>query len=152
MARETTLPPVRRSLALLATTALLLAGCGGGEGSDEEQVRDVLATFARAVESRDYQRLCDEVFAPKLLDGLAGIGLPCEVALRNSLGEVKDPRLTVGAVTVRGDRATAEVRTSAEGQEPSSDTLELQRVEGKWKVSALDAGDEQPAPGATATP
>ena len=136
---------------MLVALALLAGGCGGGDASDEEQVRDVLGTFARAVEGRDYQRLCDEVFAPKLLDGLAGIGLPCEVALRNSLGEVKDPRLTVGGVTVEDDRATAEIRTSAEGQQPSSDTLELQRVDGKWKVSALSGADEQATPTATAT-
>jgi hypothetical protein len=135
---------VRRSLAALALLAIALPGCGGRTPSDEEQIRDVLATFARSVEKRDYQRLCDDVFAPKLLDGLRGIGLPCEVALRNSLGEVQDPRLTVGGVTVRGDRATAEVRTSAEGQAPSSDRLELQRVDGTWKVSAL-SGAEAPA-------
>ena len=145
---------MRRHLPLtLALLAVALPGCGDRTPSDEEQVRDVLATFARSVERRDYQRLCDEVFAPKLLDGLAGIGLPCEVALRNSLGEVQDPRLTVGGVRVRGDRATADVRTSAEGQAPSSDTLELQRVDGKWKVSALGGAEgAQASPTATATP
>ena len=138
---------MRRLLVLLALLTFALPGCGGRTPSDEEQVRDVLATFARSVERRDYQRLCDDVFAPKLLDGLAGIGLPCEVALRNSLGEVKDPRLTVGGVRVRGDKATADIRTSAEGQPPSSDTLELQRIEDKWKVSALGG-----AAAATPTP
>ena len=131
---------MRRWTLLLALLALGLPGCGDREPSDEEQVRSVLATFARSVENRDYQKLCDEIFAPKLLDGLQGIGLPCEVALRNALGEVQDPRLTVGAIDVKGAKATAEIRTSAEGQPPSSDELELQRVDGKWKVSALSAG------------
>ena len=134
---------------LLALLALGLPGCGDREPSDEEQVRDVLATFARSVEGRDYQKLCDDVFAPKLLEGLQGIGLPCEVALRNSLGEVQDPRLTVGAVDVKGAKATAEIRTSAEGQSPSSDELELQRIDGRWKVSALSAGE---TPSASPTP
>jgi hypothetical protein len=141
---------VRRVLASsLSLLALLAAGCGGRTPSDEEQIRDVLASFSKAVEGRDYQKLCDDVFAPKLLEGIKGIGLPCEVALRNSLGEVQDPRLTVGAVGVKGDKATAEVRTSAEGQPPSSDTLELQRVDGKWKVSALSGGAK---PAASPTP
>jgi hypothetical protein len=145
---------VRRPIVLLSLLALALPGCGDSGPSDEEQVRDVLATFSRSVEKRDYQRLCDDVFAPKLLTGLQGIGLPCEVALRNSLGEVKDPRLTVGAVAVAGKKATAEVRTSAEGQAPSSDKLELQKISGKWKVSALSGGDAaagSPTPTATAS-
>jgi hypothetical protein len=140
---------VRRLLIVLAALALTAAGCGDSAPSGEQQVRDTLATFSRAVEARNYQKLCDEVFAPKLLDGLQGIGLPCEIALRNSLGEVKDPRLTVGAVKVDGNKATAEVRTSAEGQTPSSDTIELQKIDGKWKVSALSGGgeaEETPAP------
>jgi hypothetical protein len=140
---------MRRTLALAAILAAALAGCGARTPSDEEQVRDVLATFARSVEKRDYQRLCDDVFAPKLLSGLQSIGLPCEVALRNSLGEVSEPRLTVGRVAVRGEKATAEVKTSAAGQDPSSDTVELARVDGSWKVSALGAAA---APAATATP
>ena len=140
---------MRRWILLLTLLAVGLPGCGGREPSDEEQVRTVLSSFARAVEGRDYQKLCDDIFAPKLLEGLAGIGLPCEVALRNSLGEVQDPRLTVGAIDVKGAKATAEIRTSAEGQSPSSDELELQRVDGKWKVSALSAGE---APSASPTP
>jgi hypothetical protein len=142
---------VRRWIVLLLLLAVGLPGCGSSGPSDEEQVRDVLATFARSIEKRDYERLCNDVFAPKLLDGLQGIGLPCEVALRNSLGEVEQPRLTVGTVTVTDARATAEVRTSAEGQTPSSDEVELQRLDGKWKVTALSSGDE-PAASPTPTP
>src|SRR3954454_3989344 len=109
--------------ALILVLALLGSGCGDRTPSDEEQVRDVLTTFARSTERRDYQKLCDEVFAPKLLTGLQEIGLPCEVALRNSLGDVKTPRLTVGKVAVKGKTATADIRTAAEGQQPSSDTI-----------------------------
>ncbi len=139
------------ALALLAALAVLAGGCGGGEPSDEEQVRDVLSTFSRAVEDRDYETVCDDVFAPDLLSGLQSIGLPCEVAMRNSLGQVRNPRLTVGEVDVKGSQPTAQVRTAAEGQAPSSDDLELRKVKGKWKVSAL-GGEEAPAATPTPTP
>jgi hypothetical protein len=114
-----------------------VAGCGGSAPTDEQQVRDVLATFARATEGRDYRTLCDRVLAPKLLSGLKEIGLPCEVALEKSLGEVRHPRLTVGTVTVTGTTATADVRTAAEGQPPSSDRVRLVKVDGAWRISAL---------------
>jgi len=126
----------------LVTTALVLtsiaaAGCHDPAASDEEQVRGVLASFSTSVEKRDYQRLCDRIFAPKLLKGLQAIGLPCVVAMRQSLGAVKAPRLTVGAVTVEQGKADAEIKTSAAGQPPSSDTIRLEKLSGTWKVSAL---------------
>ena len=144
---------MRRPLTALALTAAVVAaaGCGDRTPSDEEQVRDLLATFSRSVEKRDYQTLCDDVLAPSLLNGLEGIGLPCEVALRNSLGQVSEPRLTVGAVKVTGAKASAEVRTSAQGQQPSSDTIELVKIDGAWKVSDLSSGPAQASPSATAT-
>jgi len=71
--------------------------------------------------------------------------------MRNSLGSVREPRLTVGAVSVDGPRATAEVRTSAAGQEPSSDTVHLDRIDGAWKISALGDASAGVTPTATAT-
>ncbi len=130
---------------LLPLTALLLtlAACGKEAPTDEQQVRKTLSTFASAVEGRDYQVICEEVFARELLEGLQQIGLPCEVAMRTSLGKVDEPKLTVGEVTVDGTTARAQVRTSAAGQEPSSDTLELKKTgEERWQVSALSAPPE----------
>ena len=142
--------PRGRLLTCLLAAALGAAGCGDRTPSDEEQVRTVLNTFARAVEGRDYETLCTKVFSPRLLEGVTQIGLPCEVAMRNSLGEVESPRLTVGGIDVAGSKATAEVRSSAENQEPSSDTVRLEKVGGSWKVSAL--GEESAEPRPTPTP
>jgi hypothetical protein len=145
---------VRRILAL-AALALVFPGCGGDDApAPDAQVRETLRTFATAVEKRDYQTLCDKVFAPKLLQGLQSIGLPCEIAMRTSLGEVDDPKLTVGEVTVSGRTATAQVKTSAAGQAPSTDTLELEKLAAGWRVSALGAapGPTGPKGSATATP
>jgi hypothetical protein len=128
-----------RALALAfaaAAVALAAAGCGGSK-SDEEQVRDTVTELARATEAKDYQALCDRILAPKLIEEVRRVGLPCEVALQQALGEVKEPRLTIGRITVDGERAKAEVRTSAEGQKPSQDVVELQRVDENWRISAL---------------
>ena len=50
---------------------------------------------------------------------------------------MEDPRLTIGRIEIREDEATAEVRTSAAGEEPSQDTLELVNLDGTWKISSL---------------
>ncbi|HWM12458.1 MAG TPA: hypothetical protein VNO82_24065 [Solirubrobacteraceae bacterium] len=125
-----------RSLAP-ALALLLLAGCGEQGPTPEEQVRSTVTDFGRATAAKDYQALCDRILAPKLVEEVESIGLPCEVALRQGLGEVDEPRLTIGRIDVGEDEATAEIRTSAAGEEPSRDTLRLVNLDGTWKISSL---------------
>jgi hypothetical protein len=128
---------VRRALACaLAAAALMAVGCGGAE-SEQEQVRETVAELGRATEAKDYQALCDRILAPSLVEELKEVGLPCEVALQQALGDVEEPRLQIGKITVDGERAQAEVRTSAEGQAPSQDVVQLVRIEDDWRISAL---------------
>jgi hypothetical protein len=120
-----------------AVALLLLAGCGEGGPTPEEQVRSTVTEFGRATAAKDYQTLCDRLLAPSLVEEVESIGLPCEVALRQGLGKVREPRLTIGRIQVKDDTASAEVRTSASGEEPSKDTLELVNLDGTWKISSL---------------
>ena len=137
-----------RRAAMLAVALLAgLAGCGESEPSDEQQVRTTLTAFSRATAAKDYQALCDRLLAPALIADLKQIGLPCEIALQQGLGDVRQPRLVVGDVTVKGKSAVAEVRTSAEGQAPSKDTVELVRTDAGWRISSLATPSEPgPAP------
>jgi hypothetical protein len=123
---------------LAAIALLLVAGCGEQGPTPEEQVRAKVAEFGRATADKDYQALCDRILAPSLVEELKEIGLPCEVALRQALGDVEEPRLTIGKITVRGNEATAEVRSSAAGQAPSRDTLQLTKVGEDWRISSLE--------------
>ena len=129
------LRPVRYLAPALAL--LILAGCGEQGPTPEEQVRATVTEFSRATAAKDYTALCDHILAPSLIEEVESIGLPCERALQRGLGEVEDPRLTIGRVEVRDDRASAEVRTSAAGEEPSQDTLRLVNLDGTWKISSL---------------
>jgi predicted small lipoprotein YifL len=122
---------------LAAIALLLVAGCGEQGPTPEEEVRAKVAEFSRATADKDYQALCDRILAPALIEELKSIGLPCEVALRQGLGDVREPRLTIGRVEVQGESASAQVRTSATGQEPSEDTLRLVNENGTWKISSL---------------
>jgi Putative lumazine-binding len=120
-----------------ALALLILAGCGEQGPTPEEQVRATVTEFGRATAAKDYGALCERILAPSLIEEVESIGLPCERALAQGLGEVDDPRLTIGRVEVREDEASAEVRTSAAGEEPSQDTLRLVNVDGTWKISSL---------------
>src|SRR5215207_1541826 len=134
------LRPVATRPVLLVIAACALAGCGDGGPSDEEQVRSTLAAFQRATADGDYGALCDRILAPKLIQTVEQIGLPCEVALEKGFEGVRDPHLTVGAVTVSEDSASAEVRSSAAGQAPSEDTVELVRDGDGWRIASLGDG------------
>ena len=134
------LRPVATRPLLLVLLACAVAGCGDDGPSDEEQIRSTLSEFQRATEERDYPALCDRILAPKLIETVEQIGLDCEDALAKGFEDVQNPRLSVGAITVDGDGATAQVRSSAAGQEPSEDTLELVRVDDGWRIASL--GDD----------
>jgi hypothetical protein len=127
---------VRRPLAALLALAGLLCGCGGGP-SDTERVHAVVAAFGEATAAKDYQRLCDQLLAPKLVGEVEQQGLPCEVALKQGLGDVTAPKLTIGQIEVKGDAATADVRSTAAGEAPSRDTLQLVRVNDAWYIASL---------------
>lgn len=120
-----------------ALVLLILAGCGDSGPTPEEQVRSTVAEFGRATAAKDYAALCDHILAPELIEDVESIGLPCERALRRGLGNVEDPRLTIGRIDIRDDTASAEIRTSAAGEEPSQDTLQLVNLDGVWKISSL---------------
>src|SRR5262245_2473018 len=135
MASHSMLRPVRRPLVALLVVCAAIAGCGGP--SDSEQVHDTVEAFQQAAEQKDYQRLCDKLLSPKVVEQVEAAGLPCEVALEKGLGNVQSPTLTIGRIEVDGDKATAEVRTAAAGQPPSRDTLQLERVGGSWRIASL---------------
>jgi hypothetical protein len=134
-----------RRLALLAVLCVV-AGCGGDDKPpDADQVRAALVQFGKATAAHDYKTMCTKLLAPNLLDKLRQVGLGCEQALEQGLRDVRSPQLSVGKIAVDGDTATAEVRTSAEGQAPSTDTVQLRRVDGSWRIASL-AGTAEPGP------
>lgn len=124
-----------RCVATLVAAAAL-AGCGSGP-SDEQQVRQTLFDFAHAAARKNYRQVCRELLAPQLVEQVRQIGLPCEKALQRGLGDVRDPQVSVGRVVVHGDSASADVRSSAAGQAPSRDTVQLVKVDGRWRIASL---------------
>lgn len=131
-------PPVRATATALALALSLLAlpACGR---SDEDEVRDSVEAFGQATARKDYQALCDEILSRELVDKLKMAGLPCEQALQVALEQVRQPRVQIQQVTVTGDQARALVRTTAAGQEGSTDAIALVKESRGWRVDSLAA-------------
>jgi hypothetical protein len=119
---------------LVAAVASALAGCGGA--SDQQQVRSKIRQFAAAMGGRDYQALCDQIFAPGLVAQLGSLGLPCEEQLRQSLTPVRRPTVEIKHVVLRGKTATASVVSGAQGEPSSSDVIGLVKTKAGWRISS----------------
>jgi hypothetical protein len=119
---------------LLAVIVVILALQLRGGRDDELLVREALSRYETASAHKDYQTLCDELFASSYVRQTASNGLPCEVALRTGLEDVKNPTLQVISVEVNGDRAAARVRGSAAGQVPAEAVYTLVREDGRWRI------------------
>jgi hypothetical protein len=118
----------------LVLTLAVLTGCGGK--SDQQQVRDKIQEFATALGKRDYQALCDDVFAPSLVAKLGALGLPCEEQLRQGLEPVKKPTVSIRRVVVTGKTARANVVSGAANQPPSADVIGLTKTKKGWRISS----------------
>jgi putative lumazine-binding protein len=129
-------PAPRTAFATLLAAAALLAVPGCGE-DEEGGVRETLDAFARATAAKDYQRMCDDLLSPKLIEQIRRVNLPCEVALRTGLEDVEKPKLEIRSVKVDGDTASAKVHSTAANQEPSDDTVRLEKVDGEWRIASL---------------
>jgi hypothetical protein len=121
--------------------AIAASGCGGQDPS--ASVRSTLGAFGRAAARKDYKAMCRRLLAPALVEQVESVGIPCEAALAKGLGGVSSPTLSVRRVTVRRGRAFATVHSTAAGQPPSTDTVQLVREAGGWRIAAL--GTQRPA-------
>lgn len=137
------MPHVRPlAVTLLLALAPALVACGGE--SEEEQVRAAVAAYADASADKDYQRICDELIAETLVQSVESVGLPCELAFKEGLERVREPEVDVREVRINRSKALVEVTSTAKGQQPSQDTLELVLQGGDWRISALAKPQPQP--------
>jgi putative lumazine-binding protein len=130
--------------------ASLLAACGAdteGPPPAEQQVRTVVERFAAASASKDYGTICNDLLSRGLVATVEEIGLRCETALERGLGDVQAPKLEIRQVRVNGNRALVSVHSTAQGEPPSDDALQLVKEDDQWRIAALAA----PQRGGTST-
>jgi ketosteroid isomerase-like protein len=132
---------------VLVAVVVLVVVLVSGDDDETPDVRATVDAYAQAVRTKDYQRQCDDLLADELLETLRSAGLPCEVALRQGLRDVRRPTLEVRGIEVSGDQALARVHTDAANQPPADVTMRLVKQASGWRVASLAAAQPQPPEG-----
>ncbi len=157
------LPAIRlsavRGAAAISVAAVLLAGCGT---SDRQQVHGKVEQFAVAVAHKDAKTICNQVFAPSLVEHFTSAGLTCVRGMGIFFSGLQNPSLALGPITVHGSRASVVTLSGASGQssrgprhQPDQDrqwlanhlARRLAAVRHRHHSDAGDAADSHPADG-----
>jgi hypothetical protein len=132
----------RLSIALLAAAALA-AACAPQQSSSSDKVSQFTGdqrAAAQAVEDLESAaqdsneaKLCTQVLAKAFANRLAAAGRGCEAAVKAAIKDTDSIDMTVEAVRVTGDRATARVKFET-GKTDRRGTVALVREGGRWRV------------------
>jgi hypothetical protein len=131
-------------LALVATAALVASGCGT---SAHDQVKSKVQEFAVAVAHKDAKTICDDVFAPTLVEHFKAAGLSCVRGMGIFFSGLHNPTLALGPIKVHGSRATAVTLSGASGQTAAVASVNLIDTSDGWRIISLGT-----SPAASNTP
>jgi hypothetical protein len=134
---------VIRAVQVLCVAALALSGCSLGGDKEPAPARGAPSAVAatvqaldQAIRARDFRGVCFELFTPAARRRAGG--KDCERLLRSSARDVRRPRIRVVAIRIDGTRhATVRVRSTATGQRPLVDEIELVREGGGYRIASL---------------
>jgi hypothetical protein len=124
----------------LCVWAFAVAGCGGSDkpkpiSGAPAQVADAVLALERATARGDFEHVCEELMTPEARR-LSG-GRECAERLRRAAGDLRDPRIKIDRVEVDGEQASVRVTTTARGQGSVTETLELVRERGRFRIASL---------------
>jgi hypothetical protein len=135
--------PIRLA-ALLVALPLTLGACGQAQKDsakdftgEQKAVAQTVEDLQKASRKGDEGKICDDLLAPALVTKIKTASKDtCEQALHDALRDADTFELQVEKVAVDGSTATATV-TSDTGPKDRTDTLELVKDGGAWKISTL---------------
>jgi hypothetical protein len=127
---------MRRAWVFGFVLAMLIAGCGGGGGSDQQMPRDVAQSYVDTRNQGDAAKVC-ELYSDALIRSLRTTNCVAFVQEQTS-GTATD--LSLVSVAQHGDRATATIQARVGGSVANAIApiqLELTRENGEWRISGL---------------
>ena len=121
---------------------VLVTGCGGGGGDKPKPItgpaKDVAQTIQqlqKATAQHDFTTVCDQILAAATRKQAGGDQCP-DVLDQRARG-VRRPRIKIVSIEVQGDQAQVRVRTTAVGQDPTTNVIRLVKEGGRFRVLSL---------------
>ena len=136
---------MRRTWTLGLVLVILIPGCGGGGGSNQQSARDVAQAYVNARNQGDAAKVC-ELYSEQLIQSLKTSNCVAFVQEQTS-GTATD--LSLVRVSQHGDHATATIQARLGGSIANAIVpieLELTRENGQWKISGLGGSGNTPSP------
>jgi hypothetical protein len=129
------------ALALASALALCLAACGSSVSTssfkgESHAVAQRISDFSSDATEGSETKVCENDLASSVKARLAAAGEECRKALGPQLGQIDTIELSVQSIAVKGNTATARVKSTWSGRTVIG-TLALVKEGGAWKVAAL---------------
>jgi hypothetical protein len=139
---------MRRALPVIALLVCLpLAGCtqAGTKNSDstkdftgdQKAVASTVEDLQTAAKDRKGTTICGDLITAELRDKISASD--CPKVMKDAVRDTDEVDLKVKTVKVTGDTAVASVQEKTGGDDRMR-TIELQKVAGRWRISALPQG------------
>jgi hypothetical protein len=131
-------PPV--AVAALAWT-LLLVSCGTSHHrkpltGPAKQIGDTVSALQRDLLTRNWADVCNVIFSAQAR-AQAGGAAGCQDFVASGAAGLRGERIRVRKIEVQAPNATADVLTTADGQAPVAETIQLVLEGGRYRISAL---------------
>jgi hypothetical protein len=141
--RRGTVVRVALGLLVVAVIAVVVARLSGRQDTPQVSgaAKDVVATvmqFETALANRDWAGICTRLYSNQAR--AAAGGARCATTLAQSAGGLRDPRVRIISVVVRGQAATVTVSASVNGRAPVTDAIQLVREGGRFRIVSAGVG------------
>jgi Putative lumazine-binding len=138
-------PPAALLAAALAL-AVAAAGCAPQQSSSTDSVKkftgdqraaaQTVEDLESAAQDSDEAKICTQVLAKGLAGRLAAAGDGCASAVNAAIKDADSLDMTVEAVRVNGDKATARVKYET-GKKDRRGNVALVREGGRWRIAGF---------------
>jgi ABC-type oligopeptide transport system substrate-binding subunit len=121
--------------------ALGVAACGetsstGSYKGDSQHVANTISNLQSDATASNASKICSRDLAQNIVKRLQESGGSCKQALESQLREIDTYSLAVESISVKGDTATAKVKSTWSGTQRVH-TLSFVKESGSWKISGL---------------